>query len=301
MRTFVPGTVRSAQRNLTFVDCVPCFVKQALDAARLVSSDESVHERVLRRVLDATARIEFDRSPPHMARDIHRIIREETGSADPYAEIKRRSTEIALSHLPAARERVGAAPDPFEAAVRFAIAGNVMDFALAAGWDGGRIETALGEALTKPLARSDIEELRRAAGTAAVILYVGDNAGEVVFDGLLLERLPHGRVRFVVKGSPVINDATREDAEAAGLGPLARIVDTGTDSPGTILEDCSREFRDLFSLADVVIAKGQANYETLCDCGREVFFLTQVKCPVIARDTGAEVGDWICMRGGSPG
>jgi uncharacterized protein with ATP-grasp and redox domains len=103
-------------------------------------------------------------------------------------------------------------------------------------------------------------------------------------------------VRFAVKGGPVINDATREDAEAGGVGELARIVDTGTDSPGVILEDCSPEFRDAFETADLVIAKGQANYETLADCGREVFFLTQVKCPVVARDTGAEVGDWLCVR-----
>jgi uncharacterized protein with ATP-grasp and redox domains len=284
----------------TFLDCVPCFVNQALDAARLVSSDESVHERVLRGVLKAAGQLPFDRSPPHMAREIHRIIREETGSADPYADIKRNSTEIALAHLDAARERALAAPDPFEAAVRFAIAGNVMDFALASTWDGNRIEASLDEALEKTLARSDIEELRQIVETAAIILYIGDNAGEVVFDRLLLERLPAGRVKLAVKGGPVINDATREDADAAGIGELARIVDTGTDSPGVILEDCSQQFRDLFSLADAVIAKGQANYETLCDCGREVFLLTQVKCPVIARDASAEVGDWVCMRGGLP-
>jgi hypothetical protein len=196
--------------------------------------------------------------------------------------------------------RVEAAGDPFEAAVRFAIAGNVMDFSLASSWDGSRIEESLDEALSKTLARSDVEELRDAAGTAALILYIGDNAGETVFDRLLLERLPEGRVVYAVKGAPVINDATREDAGAAGVGELVRVVDTGADSPGAILEDCSQEFRDFFTLADVVIAKGQANYETLCDCGREVFLLTQVKCQVVARDTGAAVGDWMCLRGGRP-
>jgi len=287
-------------RMRTFLDCVPCFVRQALDASRLVSSDESVQERVLRGVLEVASLIPLDRSPPHMAREIHRIIRKETGSADPYAEIKRSSTEIALAHLDAARERVLAAADPFEAAVRFAIAGNVMDFALASTWDGNRIETSLSDALDKELFRSDIKELKGTVETAALILYIADNAGETVFDRLLLEQLPAGRVRYAVKGGPVINDSTREDAAASGIGELARIVDTGTDSPGVILEDCSSEFRDLFSLADAVIAKGQANYETLCDCGREVFLLTQVKCPVIARDTEGKIGDWICMRGGMP-
>ncbi len=285
----------------TFLDCVPCFVKQALAAARLVSTDEAVHERVLRRVLAQGSRLAFDKSPAHMARAMHRIIREETGSPDPYADIKRRSTEIALAQLDAARERVNASADPFEAAVRFSIAGNIMDFAMASTWNENSIEEALDKALDKTLARSDVAALKQATETAALILYIGDNAGEIVFDRLLLERLPAGRVRFAVKGGPIINDATREDAEASGLAELACIVDTGTDSPGVILEDCSREFRELFALAGLVIAKGQANYETLGDCGREVFLLTQVKCPVIARDTAAAVGDWICMRGGTPG
>ena len=282
----------------TFIDCVPCFVNQALAAARMVSQDEAVHERVLRRVLDAGSRIPFDRSPPHIGREIHRIIREETASADPYADIKRRSTETALDHLDDARTRVEAAADPFEAATRFAIAGNIMDFALAATWDGTRVEEALEAALTRKMDISDVGKLKEAVREAASILYIGDNAGEIVLDRLLLEQLPPGRVKFAVKGAPVINDATRDDAEASGISGVAEVVDTGSDAPGVIFDDCSPEFSDLFSLADVVIAKGQANYETLCDCGREVFFLTQVKCPVIARDTGAPVGGWICMCGG---
>jgi len=279
----------------TYIDCVPCFVRQALAAARLVSSDEAAHERVLRRVLDAGSRIGFEHSPPYIGREIHRIIREETGSSDPYADIKRHSTEAALELLGATRARVETASDPFDAAVRFAIAGNVMDFALAATWDGTKIGEALDGALSKDLAASDVGELEEAAGTAATILYIGDNAGEIVLDRLLLERLPEGRVKFAVRGSPVINDAVREDAEASGIGQVAEVVDTGSDAPGVILDDCSGEFRELFSLADVVIAKGQGNYESLCDCGREVFFLTQVKCDVIARDTGAPVGGWMCL------
>jgi hypothetical protein len=231
-----------------------------------------------------------------MGCQIHRIVREETGSPDPYAQIKRRSTEAALRLLPTARDRVAAAADPFDAAVRFAIAGNVMDFALSAAWNEERIEATFAEALTRPIVRSDVGRLKEDAGIAALILYIGDNAGETVLDGLLLERLPRGRVTYVVKGAPVVNDATREDALAAGIGEFARIVDTGSDAPGVILQDTSREFRDLFRLADLVIAKGQANYESLSGSREGVYFLTQVKCPVMARDAGASVGDWLCER-----
>jgi uncharacterized protein with ATP-grasp and redox domains len=280
----------------TYLDCVPCFIRQALDAARFVSEDEVLHERVLRRILDATSRMEFDNPPPYMGGEVHRIVREETGSSDPYEQIKRRSTVAACALVESARDQIDAAPDPFDAAVRFAIAGNVMDFALSAVWDEARIKATFADALTRPIARSEVGRLKEDAETAALILYIGDNAGETVLDGLLLERLSQGRVTYVVKGGPVVNDATREDAHAAGIGDLARIVDTGSDAPGVILKDTSQEFRNLFRLADLVIAKGQANYESLSGSREGIYFLTQVKCAVVARDAGASVGDWLCTR-----
>ncbi len=259
----------------------------------MVSGDEEIAERVLRRVLEGTNYMRMDLPPPYMGRQIHRIIREVTHSTDPYAEIKRRSTDTALKLYERVSASVRNAPDPFSAAVRFAIAGNVMDYALASAWDAERIESCIGDALTVAVDEEAIGALRDAAIGASSILFIGDNAGETVFDRILIERLPEGLVTYAVKGSPVINDAIREDAEAAGIGHVARIVDTGSDAPGTILELCSPDFCEIFDTAGLVIAKGQANIETLHRCARDVFFLTQVKCPVIARSLGNEVGDWL--------
>ena len=277
----------------TYLDCVPCFVRQALDATRLVSADEDVGERVLRRVLEATARVRMDFPPPFMGRTIHRIIREETGSADPYAALKRKSTQMALSLSDSVEQRIKNAPDPFEAAVRYAIAGNVMDYALVSTWDPEKIENCFAEALSKPIDLAAVRSLERSVAAASCILYIGDNAGETIFDRLLIQRLPANTVTYAVKGSPIINDAIREDAEDAGINAFAEIVDNGSDAPGTILDLCSVVFRDLFEAADVVIAKGQANLETLNRCDRDLFFLAQVKCPVLARDLNAKVGDWV--------
>jgi len=277
----------------TYLDCVPCFVRQALDATRLVSAEEAVAERVLRRVLAATARMRMDLSPPFMGREIHRIIREETGSADPYAPLKQRSTQTALHLSGSVERRIEDAPDPFEAAVRYAIAGNVMDYALASSWDVEKIDACFEEALSKPIDLEAVRVLEKSVAAAARILYIGDNAGETVFDRILIQRFPENTVTYAAKGSPIINDATREDAEDAGIDRVAQIVDNGADAPGTILDLCSSPFRDLFEVADVVISKGQANFETLNRCDRDVFFLAQVKCPVIARDLNAQVGDWV--------
>jgi uncharacterized protein with ATP-grasp and redox domains len=268
-------------------------MRQAIDAARLVTGDEGVAERVLRRVLVATARMRMDRPPPFMGREIHRIIQQETGSTDPYAPLKKQSTQRALDLADRVDGLIANAADPFEAAVRFAIAGNVMDYALASTWNAERIGACIEEALSKPMDAEALRLLKEAASKARDILYIGDNAGETVFDRMLIQRLPRNAVTYAVKSSPVINDAITSDAEDAGIGKLARIVANGADAPGTILDLCSSEFRDRFENADVVIAKGQANLETLGDAKRDVFFLTQIKCPVVARDISARVGDWV--------
>jgi len=281
-------------------ECMPCFVRQALDAARELGVDEEKTHRTLRRVLLAVADFPLGLAPPAMAQTVHRIIREEVGSADPYAGIKAESTRLALLLADEARAVVAGAIDPFKMAVRFAIAGNIMDFALASRWSRLDLGNFVEKTRLHPLDDAAVDRLRTAAGAAATVLYLGDNAGETVFDRLLIEQMPGKRIRYAAKGAPVINDATLADARAAGLDEVAELVGNGSDAPGTLLDDCSAAFRRLFEEADLVIAKGQANYESLCNAARKVFFLAQVKCPVLARDTGQPVGHWIVKESENP-
>jgi len=281
----------------TFLDCLPCFLGQALGACRMATDDAAVHDRVLRRVLRRASEFSFERSPPEMGADIHRIIREETGDADPYRRAKARFNEFALGLLPELRERVAAASDPFAAAARMSIAGNVIDFALGADLEEEKVARTIEDALQHPLAVDHLELLRSAVDGASSILFLGDNTGEIVFDRLLLEQMPRERVTFVVRGAPVINDATLEDAEAVGLTDLVEVVSNGSDVPGTLLEDCSADLQERFRRADLVISKGQGNYETLSGASREVFHLLKAKCPVIASDIGCGVGDMLVLRG----
>jgi uncharacterized protein with ATP-grasp and redox domains len=275
------------------LDCIPCFGRQALDALRETIIDEETVLRAMRRTLTAAAQFDLDDSPPVMAQQIHRIIREETGSSDPYEKIKARSTAFALGLLDDARAWVSGSIDPFKMALRFSIAGNILDFGVHSKWDRLHLANFIEEARLKPLDDEAVATLRTAVKAARTILFLGDNAGETVFDRLLIEQMPHARICYAVKGSPVINDATLADARTAGLDQTAELIDNGTDAPGTILSQCSDAFRMRFDEADLVIAKGQANYETLSSAPRPLFFLTQVKCPVLARDLGEPVGSWI--------
>lgn len=281
----------------TFFDCIPCLIRHSLDSARLVTPNEEIHERVLREVLKATAVMDLGQPPAVMAQHIHRCIRELTGSPDPYASCKERFNRLALQLYPGLQERVNRAADPLELAVRLAIAGNIIDFGVSSRISDAQVHAAIDEAITAPL-DGNVDQLRQAIPRAERILYLTDNAGEIVFDRLLLEQLPREKVTVAVKGGPIINDATRDDAEAAGIPQFVKVIDNGSDAPGTVLADCSEAFRRRFAEADLIVAKGQGNFETLWGTPRPIFYLLRAKCAIIAQDLGCPVGRMILR---SPG
>jgi len=279
----------------THLECLACFVRQALEAARLAGDDADMHARVMRRVLSAASEMDFSWPPPKMARRIHQIIRDESGCDDPYRTVKAHSNRLARHLYPVLKRRVRHAPDPFAAAVRLAVAGNVMDFGAPQDERRDRQEqlfASFEQALNSTVAAAQIDTLREAVHAASSILYIADNAGEIGLDRILIEELPGARVTLAVRGAPILNDATLADAEEMELHQVADVITSGSDCPGTILSECSEQFRQCFDEADLLIVKGQGNYETLNDCGKEAFFLLKIKCPVIARATGCPQG---CM------
>lgn len=278
------------------IDCLPCYVDQALKAARLASPDPAVHEQILRDVLARVARLDFNVPPPVMGGWMYRRVRELTGNADPYAQHKQRHNAMARRVYPEIARRVAASDDPFAAAVRVAIAGNIIDPGANSDVTDDQAVAVLEHALANPLPGDETAELAHAAAHARRILYLADNAGEIVFDRLVIKRLPMDRVTVAVRAHPVINDATMADAREAGLCDLVRVIDNGCDLPATYLPACSAEFRAVFDAADLVVAKGQGNYETLSDVNKTIFFLLMAKCPVVARDVGCAVGDAIARR-----
>ena len=254
-----------------------------------MTDDTAIHERVLRSALREVSETDLSISSPELAARVHRQIRDLTGNPDPYLEAKRRSNRIALELYPELLVRLDGA-DPLEKADRLAIAGNVIDLAVNPEMAGSELADCVQATLEHPFQRACLRQFRTAIETATRILFLADNAGEIVFDRLLLEQLPLDRVTYVVKGSPVLNDATMEDAVTAGIPSMVEVTDNGSDIPGTVVKECSPEFRRRLEAADLVIAKGQANYETLDHPGCPVFYLLMAKCPVIARDLRVVVG-----------
>jgi uncharacterized protein with ATP-grasp and redox domains len=279
----------------TDLDCIPCLLRQSLEAARMVSADASLHEQILRDTLKWMQEMDFNQSPPALGQRVHRRLRRMTGAADPYRTAKDRLNRLALELIPAYQTLLETDGDPLQMAVRLAIAGNMMDMGVNANLTEADVRQTMEQALQAPF-WGEMEKFRQAIAGAQSILYLADNAGEIAFDRLLVEQLPTGRVTVAVRGHPVINDATLQDAQAVGLDQIVEVVENGSDAPGTLLHDCSADFRRRFAEADLIIAKGQGNFETLSDAPGNLFFLFKVKCRVVASHVGQPIGMQVLMQ-----
>ena len=277
----------------TYLDCFPCFINQALRAARLSTDDEKKIKMVLDEVGMMLKDIPLKNTPPESGRLIYRKISEITGNPDPYREIKRESTKKALLLYPSLKDQIERSRDRLLTAIRIAIAGNVIDFG--ANWNFN-LENEIDEALAKAFAICDYSRFKDGLDEAREVLYIGDNAGECVFDRILIEEMKKP-VKYIVRDMPIINDAIYEDAVQAGIDKVATILSSGTDAPGTILNTCSSEFKELYDNSKFIISKGQGNYEALSSERRPIFFLLKTKCHVIANDIGVNEGD-IILKGG---
>ncbi len=285
------------------LDCVVCIAKQALKAARLATNDPKVQEEVLRRVMRRLTEMEWVGTPPQLVRAsrVAELIEELTGVSDPYRELKKASNDEALAMVGEVRALIASHDDPLRAAVKVAIAGNIIDFAAVEAYD---LKATIERVMRQEPAIDDYSRLREEVLSAETLLYFADNAGEIVFDKLLIEEMirvrgkPFKRVSFVVKGGPIINDATIEDALYVGLDKLPNIElrKVSSGKPGTGPERSSPEVLSWIRNHDLVISKGQGNYEDLSDVGG-VYFLLMAKCPVVAEDIGVKVGDIVIKRG----
>jgi len=276
----------------TYLDCYPCFLKQALSAARRADASEEQQKDILLAAMNELEALPSGSMPPDMAYKIHKLVREKTKNLDPYKQAKEQATQEALDFYPQLKIKVESSVDPLEMAVRIAIAGNIIDLGVTESYD---LESTLNRVLAQPFAINDLEVFRERLSAVNSILYLADNAGETVFDRILIEQIDKP-VTYAVKAGPIINDATYEDAIAAGIDQVAEIIDNGSQAPGTMFEKCSESFMQHFEQAELIIAKGQANYESLSDYSAPLFFLLQAKCNVIARDLGVSETDIVLKK-----
>lgn len=280
----------------TYLDCYPCIVKQTIEAAKMVSDDELFQRDILNAVLAELPKFPLTASPPEIAIVVHRLIKKTSGNKDPYKEIKEHWNKKALNMYPELLQNVLNSSNRLLTAAKLAIAGNIIDFGIAG--NNFDIHKTIESVLSTELAVNHFDSLKQDLAKASSVLYIGDNSGEIVFDKLFIEEIlknTDAEIIFAVRGEPILNDVTMEDARFVGMDTVAQIISNGYDVPGTVLSHSSEELKKAFETADVIIAKGQGNYETMSGVSRSIYYILKVKCKVLARDMGREVGDNIII------
>lgn len=276
--------------------CLQCMLDQGQRTAKRLLDDETTYREVVKSLRKLVDRQPPEGPPPAFYKQVYGIVASATGEPDPFRRIKRQNTLTALEIYPYLKQLVAGSTDPLETAVRIAIAGNIIDHGINRPFDP---ERELERTLSVEPGVMDYAKFRQAVESANQLLYLGDNAGETVYDRVLIETIGKPTI-FTVREKPIINDATMEDAVQAGLDQVATLISTGSDMPGIDLDETSAEFNDIFKNAEMVISKGMGNFETLSGAARPIFFLLKAKCELVAQHIGVEVGESVLFASNVP-
>lgn len=278
--------------------CLPCVVNQVIKTANITGVNNK--EELLREVFTYLSKMDFNITTPEIIGEVFDMIKKHVGNSDPYKETRNHYNKMFLNLLPEFEKKIEEAEDPFQLAVRYAIVGNIIDFNPIHNTLLEDIFDCFEKMENLELAINHSKALKEDILSAETLLYLGDNCGEICLDKILLKKIkelnPKLKLLFGVRGKPVVNDSIAEDAYNVGIDEYAEVIDNGDGSLGTVLNRTSPEFKEVYNKADVVIAKGQANYECLSEENKNIYFLLMTKCDVIANDIGAPEKKMICMK-----
>jgi len=278
--------------------CLPCVVNQVIKVANITGITKK--EELLREVFTYLSKMNFDETTPEIIGEIFDMIKRHTKNPDPYKETRNYYNTLFMELLPEFERKIDQAENSFMLAVRYAIVGNIIDFNPIHNTLLEDIYDCFDNMEQLELAIDDSSALMKDISIAGTLLYLGDNCGEICMDKILLKKIkelnPNVKLFFGVRGKPVVNDSISDDAYSVGIDEYAEIIDNGDGSLGTVLNRTSPAFKEVYNKADVVIAKGQANYECLSEEDKNIYFLLMTKCDVIAKDIGVEEKKMICMK-----
>ncbi len=270
--------------------CIPCIMKQAYNTAIRTTKDEKIIREILDKTADYVKKIDLEKTPADLSNFVYRITSQITGIKDPYKEDKRKFNDICLGLYPKIKKEIYSTDDPLHYAIKASIYGNLIDLGIGLTFD---IEKDILRIFSEELTVDDYDLFKKylKEGTKKILI-LGDNAGEIVFDKLLVENLIENHdVTYVVKKGPIINDSTMEDAEYTGMKAVVNVIDTGSDGIGVKWDEASDTFINHFDSADIILSKGQGNFETVSGRSNNIFFMLRAKCDSVAKELGVLFGD----------
>ncbi|MDD3272052.1 MAG: ARMT1-like domain-containing protein [Syntrophomonadaceae bacterium] len=283
------------------MECLPCLLNQGIRVARLYLENEEEQRTLLKSIIAEIAVMDHNASAPYIAHKVHRALKEALQNPDPYHKEKLYYNQEMLKLEDDFSRLVESADNPLDVALKLAAAGNIIDFGPGYDLTRDNVLKTIKDSMEKDYSQEVFLSLVAALQDADKLLYLGDNAGEIVFDKIFISTIkksyPHLHIDFATRGEPIMNDVTEEDAYMVGIDAYATIINNGTDIPGTILEHCSDSFVNVFNKADVIIAKGQGNFESLYGNGyNNLYYIFLCKCDLFMDRFGARQKDLVLMQ-----
>jgi hypothetical protein len=280
-------------------ECLTCLSKQTVELAVRSTNDPELQKKIIKYGLQEISDLAFVETPPLVTGNAYAYGKKLTGCEDPYSDEKKESNRLAQHFIDVMKleEKVSNSKNPFDIALKLSIAGNIIDFSMDYIPDENDIIQSIEKSLETHIFGISSDELFDECKKANKIMIIADNAGEIVFDKILINYLEKNKITYVVKGGAIVNDATMKDAKETGLTEMVKVIDNGSAIQGTVLKTCSEEFIQEYNASDVIITKGQANLETLDEeTGKNIFFLLRAKCKPIAIEIGCEQGEFVILK-----
>ncbi len=280
--------------------CLPCLVNQVIKVADVTKAEN--RDVLFHEVFSYLSKVDFNKTNPEISGETFAILKKHLGNDDPYYEVRKYYNNLLMKLSRTYENKIDNSQDSFFQAMKYAVIGNIIDFNPIHNSTLEEIMDFINQADELEFQINHMEQLKQEIKKAKSVLYLGDNCGEICFDKLFIKEIkkqnPNILIYFGVRGEPVINDSIESDAYEVGINEYATIISNGDGSLGTVLERTSTEFQKNFEEVNIVISKGQANYECLSECEKKgIFFLLMTKCEVIAEDIGVPVKSLICKKG----
>ena len=272
-----------------FEGCLSCLLEQAKRTSKMARVSAQTEQKILSLANEILKNYKNYENSPHLAQHIYETINTFLKQEDPFKEVKEKDIALAESLVPTLKDFIASSQDNLYAALKVGAVGNNLDSAIVRNID---INAKIHQELNAPFKICDIDILREKLKTAKTVLIIGDNSGEAVFDGVFMDNFPNLSFYYAVRSAHTINDITLKEATAIGINKKAKVFASGSCAPGSVLSQCSKEFKKLLNSADIVLSKGQGNYECLTDI-KGIFFLLKAKCPVIASHLCVDIGSYI--------
>lgn len=288
------ATIKEEQKIISDYRCFFCFARAFERLIEKENLQPKEKKQFANEMFGLFNDVKYDFSIPEVSRELHVLLKQYSNNPDPYQKEKKQSNDLVIGMYPELKDIIFQSGNYFDTALRLSIAGNIIDFGINNTFD---LHSTIDKVLNSEFAIDDSLQLKQSLSEAKTVLYLADNCGEMVFDKLFIETIMHPNLIYAVRGEPVINDVTLEDAKYVGMELVADVISNGYDAPSTLLDHCSSEFLEVFNRADVIISKGQGNLEGLLgNTTKDIYFLLMVKCEVIADVLGVKKGDFVVKK-----